>query len=87
MPRVSTELLKEELLRLVTFPVLGIFQLLNFWQNLSTVAYKAVAYKKNRVISVSDFQGTKCTKLLPYKKPQQTQNISTHLYWYEVISS
>ena len=49
MPRVSTELLKEELLRLVTFPVLGIFQLLNFWQNLSTVAYKAVAYKKNRV--------------------------------------
>ena len=50
MPRVSTELLKEELLRLVTFPVLGIFQLLNFWQNLSTVAYKAVAYKKNRVV-------------------------------------
>ena len=49
MPRVSTELLKEKLLRLVTFPVLGIFQLLNFWQNLSTVAYKAVAYKKNRV--------------------------------------
>ena len=40
------ELFKEELLRLVTFSVLGIFQLLNFWQNLSTVAYKAVAYKK-----------------------------------------
>ena len=46
MSRVSTELLKEKLLRVVIFPVLGIFQLLNFWQNLSTVAYKAVAYKK-----------------------------------------
>ena len=54
MPRVSTELLKEELLRLVTFPVLGIFQLLNFWQNLSTVAYKAVAYKKKIRVSWFD---------------------------------
>ena len=43
------ELLRGELLRLVKFPVLAIFQLLNFWQNLTTVAYKAVAYKKNRV--------------------------------------
>ena len=49
MPSLITELLKEELLRFVTFPVLVIFQLLNFWQNLSTVAYKAVAYK-NRVL-------------------------------------
>ena len=49
MSRVSTEFLKEKLLRVVIFPVLGIFQLLNFWQNLSTVAYKAVAYKKINV--------------------------------------
>ena len=39
-------LLKEELLRLVIFSVVSIFQLLNFWQNLSILAYKAVAYKK-----------------------------------------
>ena len=40
---------KKKLLRVVKFSVLGIFELLNFWQNLSTVAYKPVAYKKNRV--------------------------------------
>ena len=38
------ELLRGELLRLVTFPVLGIFQLLPFWQNFSTVAYKKIVY-------------------------------------------
>ena len=45
----STEFLRvvsTELLRVVKISVLGIFELLNFWQNLSTVAYKPVAYKK-----------------------------------------
>ena len=32
--------------RVVKFSVLRIFELLNFWQHLSTVAYKPVAYKK-----------------------------------------
>ena len=50
MPRVSTDLFKEELLRLVTFPVLDIFQLLHCWQNLSTIAYKVVADKRSRLI-------------------------------------
>ena len=44
IPSVSTELL-----RVVKFSVLGIFELLNFWQILSTAACKPVAYKKNRV--------------------------------------
>ena len=39
----------------VKFSVLGIFELLNFWQNLSTVAYKSVAdIKKNCVIHFSE---------------------------------
>ena len=44
MPSVSTELL-----RVVKFSVLGIFELLNFCQNLSTVAYKPVVYNKKMV--------------------------------------
>ena len=31
----------------VKFSVLHILELLNFWQHLSTVAYKPVAYKNN----------------------------------------
>ena len=41
------------LLRVIKFSVLGIFELLKFWQNLSTVAYKAVAYNKKIVYVIA----------------------------------
>ena len=66
MPSVS----KEELLRLVTFSVLAIFQLLNFRENLSTVAYKAVAYKKKLC--------TKTWKSYKYTLSIKITHIHTH---------
>ena len=42
------------MLRLVTFSVLGIFLVPNFWQNLSTVAYKDVAYKNLSTVAYTD---------------------------------
>ena len=38
-----------KLLRVVKFSVMGISELLNVWQNLSTVAYKPVAFFKKIV--------------------------------------
>ena len=75
---------KEELLRLVTFSVLGIFQLLNFRLNLSTVAYKAVAYKKivynlrrdiNENIQVREFDWVKKQKTGNINENTQIRNL------------
>ena len=41
------------LLKVAKFSVLGVFLLLIFGQNLSTVAYKAVAYKKKNRVKLS----------------------------------
>ena len=75
MPRVSTELLKEELLRLVTFPVLGIFQLLNFWQNLSTVAYKKMCIEPSKDVHDTSLSvGKKVPKIASTESDSDTQD-------------
>ena len=60
-----------ELLRVVKFLVLGIFELLNFWQNLSTVVYKPVAYKKIIVY----IKERKMTYSLEDKREEKRKNI------------
>ena len=51
----------------VKFSVLGILELLNFWQSLSTVAYKPVAYKnKECTRRMQPTPGILCTCRRPY---------------------
>ena len=47
MDRWMTQAWTNRLVVLVTLSVLGIFVLLNFWQNRTTVSYKDVVYKIN----------------------------------------
>ena len=43
---------KEKLFRKTKYSILGSYELFIYRQNLSTCAYKGVAYKKNRVFGV-----------------------------------
>ena len=77
LPRVSNELLKEELLRLVTLRALGICRLINFWQNVITVAYT----KDKKPIYAKDLkaQGPMTVLLKEAVRPNVAQTLENNL--------